>query len=685
MRRVFELLALSGMISAQPVRVGVFPAEVSHTYTTRHGLPSNDVHALWFDARGRLWAATSAGTALWDGVAWRGARAVLPPPGAAGPGGVLAQARPGGLYYKTPRSGWKRLYPRDGHRSWAPVDVRGALFDRRGRLWFCSRQGVGVLESGRWKLYTPADGLPYDDFTAIAAGEDGVVWFGTRMGAIRFDGNHWEYRQGRRWLPDDQVRSIAVSPAGDAWIATPAGIALIARKPFTLAEKARYFEAEIDRRHRRTPYQFVHPVILETPGDLSKWTQVDSDNDGLWTAMYGAGECLAYGATRDENARRRARKAFEALRFLSLVTQGGDHPAPEGFVARSILPASGPDPNRHDSPERDRKKQQNDRLWKIIVPRWPKSAAGQWYWKSDTSSDELDGHFFFYGLYFDLAAVTEDEKQAVRGHVAAIADHLLVHNFSLIDHDGKPTRWGVFSPEELNRNRDWWQERGLNSLSILSYLKSAYHITGGARFDRAYRELIDRHGYAMNAMIAKSHQGPGGGNQSDDEMIFMNYYSLIKYETDPDLRMKYLLGFRHHYENEAPEMNPLFNFLYAAVARGAKFEDAFGPVDLSPQGDWLEDAIDTLKRLPLDRLDWAHTNSHRKDIVRLPAALREDAAGLYGGRVNGKVLPVDERHVTFWNHDPWRLDTGGEGRVLADGSAFLLPYYLGLYHGLIQD
>ncbi len=681
------LVACMCNVVAQPLRVGTFGAEVRTEFTAAQGLPSNGVTRVWVDAKGRVWAATAAGTARLDGQRWvRDAAAAPPKPGvAAGPGGLVAEARKDGLFLRRKGGKPERVFPSDGRRSWAPADVRGVVFDSKGRLWFCSPQGVGVLEGGRWTLYTGAEGLPYDDFTAIAAGGDGRVWFGTRIGAIRFDGQTWEYRQGKRWLPDDEVRDIVVEPDGTAWIATAGGISRIGRRPMTLAEKAQIFEEEIDRRHRRTPYEYVHPVHVAEPGESSRWSQTDSDNDGLWTAMYGAGECFAYAATGEEAARRRARKAFEALRFLGQVTQGGTHPAPKGFLARSILPASGPDPNLRDSPERDRRRQQSDRLWKVIAPRWPLSADGKWYWKSDTSSDELDGHYFFYGAYFDHIARTEEEKREVREHVAAVTDHLLLHNYSLADHDGRPTRWAVFGPDELNHNRDWWQERGLNSLSILSYLRTAHHITGDARYERAYRALVERHGYAMNAMIVKSHQGPGGGNQSDDEMIFMNYYNLIRYEKDPDLRMKYLLGFRHHYENEFPERNPLFHFLYAAVARGERFEDAFGYAGLEPPEGWLEDAADTLKRLPLDRFDWGHRNSHRRDIVLLPPGMRENPKERFGRRIDGKVLPVDERFFAHWNHDPWRLDTGGEGRLLADGAVFLLPYYLGLHYGFLLD
>ena len=81
---------------------------------------------------------------------------------------------------------------------------------------------------------------------------------------------------------------------------------------------------------------------LKTPGDVTTAFTTDNDNDGLWTGMYGAAQSFAYAATRSEAARVRARRAFEALRFLVDVTQGGQHSPPDGFPARSILPTSGP-------------------------------------------------------------------------------------------------------------------------------------------------------------------------------------------------------------------------------------------------------------------------------------------------------------------------------------------------------
>lgn len=592
---------------------------------------------------------------------------------AVGPRGELAVAGAEGLYLRrAPGAPWQSLFPREGNRRWAPEDVRAVAYDARGRMWFASPQGVGCLD-GQWRLYTGDEGLPYDDFTSIAAAPDGSVWFGTARGAIRFHDGTWEYRQGLRWLPADNVRAVAVSPGGQAWFATPAGAGSITPEPMTFARKAAYLEEQIDQYHRRTPYGYVDAVTVRGPGDPAGSTQHDSDNDGLWTAMYGAGECFAWAATRDPAAKRRARAAFEALRFLHTVTQGGTPPARPGFVARTILPVSGPDPNLQYTREKDEQfRAKRDPYWKVMHPRWPKSADGLWYWKADTSSDELDGHYFFHALYYDLVAGTEDEKQEVRTVVSAITDHLIKHDFALVDWDGQPTRWAVFGPGELNQNPRWIVERGLNSLSVLAYLKVAEHITGEARYGQAYRGLIERHGYAANAMIAKLSTGPGSGNQSDDEMAFMAYYNLIRYESDPKLRQMYVQSLGNYWLTEKPELNPLFNFIHAASTG-------------STSGGWLEESLDTLRRYPLDRFDWRLSNSHRKDIVPLAEHARDDRRYPAGVRRNGLVLPADERFIDHWNQDPFRLDQGGEGRQLADGASFLLPYYMGLYHRYVPD
>lgn len=593
-----------------------------------------------------------------------------------------------GLFQQDAAGKWARLFPADRNgRSWAPINVRGVAYDSRGRLWFASPQGVGCFDD-QWTLYTGTEGLPYNDFTTMAAGEDGVVWFGTRMGAIRFDGRNWEYRQGRRWVPNDVVTSIAVTPDGHAWVATAEGLSLIERRPMTLAQKATFYENQIDALHRRTPWEYVLEVDVPEAGKTNGAVQGDSDNDGLWTSMYGAGECFAYGATKNPLAKKRAQKAFEALRWLGEVTQGGEHSPPPGYVARTILPTSGRDPNIGRIEGDKRHKAERDSLWKIYEPRWPKSKDGKWYWKSDTSSDELDGHFFFYPLYYDLVCETEAEKSRVREHMRALMDHIVSHDFNLVDHDGTPTRWSVYSPTALNRDPLWSEERGLKSLSLLSYLAATEHVTGDPKYREYIKLLCEKHNYDTNLKVPKTQRGIGSGNHSDDEMAFMCFYNLMKYGNDPKLTHEAGYAFYSYWILEFPEMNPFFNFCYAAFGVDRKYTNPWGTHDISPWAGWLDDAVDTLRRFPLDRFDWRHTNSRRLDVVRLTRQTYDPYETEFrptGHRVNGKVIPVDERYFNHWNHNPFELNTGGGGRGLGTGAVFLLPYYMGLYHGFIKD
>jgi hypothetical protein len=619
-------LASVGIVCAQPFAVGRFPMHIGHTPGVADGLPETPTLSIALRPDGVFLAHHADGAYAFQQGRW--------------------SRQPDGI----PVEAWQGPDPR-------PIPPH-------------------VLAS-----------IPVEPVTVHAQDALGGVWVGTPRGAAYYANGEWRYRQGRRWLPHDHVLDLRIDKDGHALFLTPAGLGMIQRRLVSLADKAAFFEDEIDKRHRRTEFEYVLEVKLKQPGDLSAWEQHDSDNDGLWTGMYGAAQCFAYGATKSTKAKERATKALRALGFLSEVTQGGAHPAPTGFPARSILPTSGRDPNVGDSLERDRhRRQHHDRKWKVLTPRWPRSADGKWFWKTDTSSDELDGHYFFYGLYYDLVAEADAEREEVRRVVRRITDHLLTHEFSLVDHDGDKTRWGVFGPNDINLDPSWWVERGLNSLSMLTYLRVAQHVTGDAKYGAAADLLIDKHGYNNNLMFPKNTPGVGGGNQSDDEMAFMNYYHLLKYETRPAYKAMYALSLASYWELEKPERNPFFDFVAASQLRGMRYQDAHDVYELSPKPGWANEAMETLRRFPLNLVEWPMLNSHRRDLQPLPAYVRPDREpGTLFLRRDGKVIPIDERTVFHWNLDPYRVDSGGTGMRLADGTSFLLPYYMGLYEKFIQD
>ncbi len=710
-----------------PYKIGKFPQEIA-VKVAADAVPLQAPKGIALTADGAVVVYSDAGTATWQNDAWsvseatypafhavlqRAERSVLATDAglvlnhagtqqtiglskiqvndiALGKGGRLAVAAANGLYEERPDGAFEVVVVEDGMgRRWATSDVRAVTYDSLGQLWFGTLAGVGCREEGGWKFYTGAEGLPYNDFTCAAAGPDGTVWFGTTLGAVRFDGKEWAYRQGKRWLPGDHVIDMAVDAEGRAWFVTDGGVGRIEHRMMTLTEKAKHYEDEINQYIKRTPFGYTSEVGLKKAGDKSEILYADSDNDGLWTAMYGASQAFAYAVTKSDQHKADAKQAFEALRQLQKVTQGGEHAPPLGYVARTILPTDAPDPNVGRIEGDIEKKATEDSLWKIYEPRWPKSADGQWYWKSDTSSDELDGHYFFYPAYYEHVADTEEEKERVREVVRDLTNHIMDHGFILYDHDGTPTRWSIYDPQNLNYSKHWWSERGLKSLSMISYLTVAEHITGDAKYGEAAKMLRDQHAYATNAMVTKVQFGVGSGNQSDDEMAIMCYYNLIKYTKDGALRDEMVYSFYQYWLLMQPEMNPFFHFAYAACGIGAKYTNPWGTFPIGPWDGWLTDSMATLTGFPLDRVGWSHKNSHRLDIVPLNRQTmvepyQEPETGR-GHRVNGKVLPVENRHFNHGNTDPWRLDYGGNGHDLASGTVYLLPYWMGRYHKFIEE
>lgn len=499
--------------------------------------------------------------------------------------------------------------------------------------------------------------LPYTDVTSGVRLPDGALWVGAKRGLMfrAPQAPRWRLFHSRRWLPNDHVVDIAIDAAGAVWVKTPAGVVRLSRRETTLEKKIDGIEQELQRRHVR------HGLVGSTdPGDPTKpdggiW-QGSSDNDGLWTSIYVAAEALRYAVTQDPEAKKNAAASLEALLFLEEVT------GIPGFVARSFYPGD----ISFDPAD-------------VHGGEWHRTKDGKWWWKGDTSSDELDGHYFAYAIYYDVAA-DEAERERIRGVVRRITDRILDNDYYYVGATGKPTTWGVFAPEKLNHDLYWIDDRGLNSLELLSHLKVAEHITGDAKYRKAAQELIDKHGYAINTVLQKWIWPPDSINHSDDELAFLVYYPLMWYERDPELRKVYMAGLERSWQIERPERSPLFNFIYAA---GLQAEHVADP-SKRPEKAFLEPAsydrdlcIEWFREVPADTTQWAVRNSDRNDLGEL-------AENRHGAKHSRFVLPIAERRVMRWNGDPYELDGGGDGRSRDDGAFILLPYWMGRYHHFID-
>ncbi|MBD3373499.1 hypothetical protein GF406_00550 [candidate division KSB1 bacterium] len=597
-----------------------------------------------------------------------------------------------GLYIHDIRAQtWQQVLPRDDRYSWAPVQVGAVTLDSRGRLWFGAQQGVGYKDKDGWHLFTGKDGLPYNHFTCAAAGPDGIVWFGTERGAILVNDGSFVYRHSRRWLPHDRVNAIAVQNDGTAWFATDAGVGRIASVPMTFEQKAGHFQEQVEARHNRMG--FVVHCRLKEPHDIETWEPDITDNDGAHTARYGAAQAFRYAVTGDPKAKQLAKRTFKTLKWLSDITHE------KGFPARTIVPVDWHQPvNEIFDAGWNERRRRNDPLWKMILPRFVLSEDGKYLWKCDTSSDELAGHYFFYGIYYDLAAETDQEKQAVRQVVGDITDHLIRHDFKLVDHDGKPTRWAKFSTDYFHT--PWgWEQRGLNSMMILSFLKVAAHVTENPKYQAVADSLIEHEAYHINAMNSKIFFPPSSVVPWDNNLSLMSWYGLMNYETDPELMLMYRISIEKAWLHISQKKHAFWNMLYKACTdRFTELVDSgvYNSAAVYPEGGsyaelkvkelYHADAhthhtLETLRRIPLDLIDYRIDNTHRLDVVFDQAPRQRPNVGWH---VDGTALPIDERDDVRFNQDAFRLDAGSSGTREFEGTFYLLPYYMARYHGVIN-
>jgi hypothetical protein len=484
-----------------------------------------------------------------------------------------------------------------------------------------------VLESGP---------LPSTQFTVTARQSPSVIWIGTAEGAIRIDrgARSREYFAGRRWLPDDRVTGFGFE--GEiAWIETAAGFSRIEYSSMSLDDKSRLFIERVQARHNR--WGLTASSRLRVPGDLASNQPVSTDNDGLWTAVYVAAEAFRYAVTREPSAREHAHRGMQAIVRLEAIT------GIPGFPARSFV-----------------------KVGEDIQPKdgeWHDTPDKTWRWKGDTSSDEMVGHYFVYPIYLDLVA-TESEKPALRAVIDRMTNHVLDHDYQLVDLDGQRTRWGFWGPEAIWEDPD---ETGLRALHILSHLRVALHLTTDsafrAKYRHAYETLIKTHKYHLLTRNQKV-MVPGHINHSDDELAFLSYYPLLRYEDDPALLEVYRQSLERSWQIERPERNPLWNFIYAAGTGVAEFD--------------REASLRTLREIPMDLVQWDVRNSHRLDVPIDPLSDR------FKRRQALVVLPYDELPMSKWNGNPYSLDGGNGGRSEDDGAYFLLPYWMGRYHKLIE-
>ena len=502
------------------------------------------------------------------------------------------------------------------------------------RLYIATDRGLGELRGASLKIIKGTDGLPVENTTCLRKGFDNDLWIGTTRGAVRLVNNEWQYFGTGMWLHDGQVNDIAAGK-NIVYIATNAGIGIIKYEPFTVLKKAAWFERHIEEwGHKRLG--FLH-LLYQKDGE---WVREVSDNDGGHTAPYLAAMCYKYKVTGDKEARAAAVESFKAMIWLNKITEH------DGFIARSIWSATG------DKDERGRHGSGG------LPAKWYPTPDGKWYWKGDTSSDEVTSHFYSIAIFHDLVAEGK-EKEVAREHLRKMASYIIDCGWTMHDLDGKPTRWARWNPEYLLRPYGF-MDRGLNGLEALSYMEAVIAATGEQKFKDGYSQLI-KWGYPANTLRQKNTFPPETIAPWDDDLAFMSYYTLLRYAKDPVLRSVYLRSLERTWEVKRPDHLPWFNFTYGALT-GNDCE--------------LEQSMKFFRELALDCHENSYSNSHRDDLFMEPGYASFD------GSV--KTLSPREAFSDGSSRRVNELDSNRAGKRVKDPSGFLRDYWMGRYYGFIK-
>ena len=172
--------------------------------------------------------------------------------------------------------------------------------------------------------------------TTDAVVQDNVTWTLEEYGIKRTDAapsNERDAEQlfmGNRYLPDDADETPKTSiihmesdNANGLWVVSATAVTHIRMVELSYTDKAAEMSATTQESVAR------RGMVSEAYWRDGQWVPEESDNDGLWTSMYGAGELMRYSVLKNdpsadpeevEAARQTALQSIKAVLLLSNIT-----------------------------------------------------------------------------------------------------------------------------------------------------------------------------------------------------------------------------------------------------------------------------------------------------------------------------------------------------------------------------
>lgn len=457
------------------------------------------------------------------------------------------------------------------------------------------------------------------------------------------------------------------------------------------------------------------PTTKVPDAQLPACTHRLNENNGLWTSLYVASQAYRYAVTGETDALDQLRRTLNGTYQQLLIT------GKPGLYARDLRDpglaqqycveddepyASAADDNgkyiRYVPPDDQMVGNSFVRIdadgcfmtWDTHLDGgtggWVKDDAhctdprfAGFCWQRNGSKDEYAGHVFAAGI---VARIVDDPE--IRGMatdiLSQVGHHLVDHDFWINDYDGRNTRFGSAHALSLD------ESPGSNAIMALAWIKAAAVATGdpalAAIYDdcllqlsgevacidqpfempRDYREYMDVMGLALGCK----------SNYDTISIAVLNYLNLIWYEDDADRRALYRARFRENTQGPDSagrdlwsEGDPFKNLILVGAMDGAHHDPAEAKA-------LVHDAVCTLKRFHTDNIQRARDCSNYDEWCVSPRH----------GSLAEHPIPIEERcrSIFEWWGDPNQREVCGEDLTVAEPPAgYLLPYWMGRYHGFI--
>lgn len=151
-------------------------------YTTRDGLPDDNIGAIIQDQRGDLWMCSG------DGLVRRSGEEFT-------------------VY--TMRDGLPTAI------------INSVAEDQTGNIWVGTPDGVTRINTeGKFTAFTTADGLPHKNIQNVFAARDGKIWIGTYEGLASFDSERFNTFAANNELSTESIKTLAEDSAGNLLMGT---------------------------------------------------------------------------------------------------------------------------------------------------------------------------------------------------------------------------------------------------------------------------------------------------------------------------------------------------------------------------------------------------------------------------------------------------------------------------------